>query len=230
MKKVVFLLFAALMLTNMYAKKPLTILLVGDETMAELTQPEDVTESSAFGWGQMLPKLMEEGVVVENFAADGATTKSVLEDGIWTNVISQAPRGAYLFIQFGHHEYDEDDYRHFSTLEYFENNLLYMLKDAKKKGLKVVLLTPTAKNFYKDDIFYPRHGAYAEGVRRVAAHAHLPLIDVDALTTDFLENKNAESAAMFFAGGDQIRLNEEGAKTVAGMVVRAAGEQKLKGF
>ncbi|MBO4666406.1 MAG: hypothetical protein J5612_05985 [Paludibacteraceae bacterium] len=230
MKKVVLVLFAAMMLTSMYAKKPLKIMLVGDETMAELTQPEDITDSAAIGWGQVLPKMLAEGTIVQNFAADGATTKSVLEEGIWTNVIGNATRGAYLFIQFGHHEYDEDDYRHFSTLEYFENNLLYMLKDAKKKGLKVVLLTPTAKNFFKEDVLYPRHGAYAEGVRRVATHAHLPLIDVDALTTAFLEGQGAEKAALFFAGGDQILLNEEGAKTVAGMVVRAASEQKLKGF
>ena len=230
MKKVVLVFFATLTLASVYAKKPLTILLLGDETMAELTQPEDITDSAAIGWGQMLPKQLPEGVVVENFAADGATTKSVLEEGIWTSVISHATRGAYLFIQFGHHEYDEDDYRHFSTLEYFENNLLYMLKDAKKKGLKVILLTPTAKNFFKENVLYPRHGAYAEGVRRVAAHAHLPLIDVDAMTTDFLKEKGAEGAALYFAGGDQIRLNEEGAKTVARLVVQAASEQKLKGF
>lgn len=230
MKKLVLVLFAAMMLSNMYAKKPLTVLLVGDETMAELTQPEDITDSAAIGWGQVLPQFLPEGIVVENLAADGATSKSFIDEGLWTSLISHATRGSYLFIQFGHHEYDEDDYRHFSTVEYFENSLLQMYKEAKKKGLKVVLLTPTAKNFFKEDVLYPRHGAYAEAVRRVAIHAHLPLIDMDALTTAFLEDKGAEGSALYFAGGDAVRLNEKGAKAVASMVVTAAREQKLKGF
>jgi lysophospholipase L1-like esterase len=90
------------------------------------------------------------------------------------------------------------------------------------------LLTPTAKNFFKDNVLYPRHGAYAEAVRRVAAHTHLTLIDVDEMTTKFLQNRGAEGAAGYFT--DEIHLNEEGAKTVAKMVADDAQEQKLKGF
>ena len=230
MKKITIILFAALMVANVYAKKPLTVLLIGDETMAELTQPEDVTDSAAVGWGQMLPQFLPADAIVENHAADGATTKSFMDEGLWQAVMSRAGRGNYLFIQFGHHEYDEDDYRHYATLEYFENHLVQMCKEAKKKGLNVVLLTPTAKNFFRDDTLIPRHGAYAEGVRRVATHLHLPMIDVEALTKAFIENKGEEGAALYFAGGDVIRLNEEGAKTVASMVVSAAREEKLKGF
>ncbi len=230
MKKLFVMLVAALILPNLYAKKPLTLFLVGDETMAELTQPEDITDSAAVGWGQMLPKFLPADAVVENHAVDGATTKSFMDEGQWQEVMARVKRGNTLMIQFGHHEYDEEDYRHYTTLEFFENNLLQMIKEAQKKHLRIVLLTPTAKNFFKDDVLYPRHGGYAEGVRRVAAHTHLPLIDIDALTTALIEIKGADGAAVYFAAGDTIRLNEEGAKTVAKMVVQAAKEQKIKGF
>ncbi len=228
MKKLFILLVLAMLLPNVYAKKPLTLFLVGDETMAELTQPEDVTDSAAVGWGQMLPKYLPDDAIVENHAVDGATTKSFISEGQWQEVTARIKRGNVVMIQFGHHEYDEEDYRHFSTIEYFENNLLQMIKEAQKKGAKVVLLTPTAKNFFKDTVLYPRHGGYAEAVRRVAAHAHLPLIDVDDYTTAFIENRGEEGAAEFFA--DTIRLNEEGAKQVAKMVAQSAAEQKIKGF
>ena len=230
MKKIVVLLFAVLTVANISAKKPLTVVLVGDETMASLTQPEDITESAPMGWGQKLQLFLPEDAIVENRAAEGATTKSVLDEGLWADVLSNAARGSYLFIQFGHHEYDEHDYRRFSTLEYFENNLVSMCKEAKKKGLKVVLLTPTAKNYFREDALIPRHGAYAEGVRRVAAHIHLPVIDIEARTMELLKGKGAEAATLYFAGGDVILLNEEGAKTVASMAVSEARELKLKGF
>jgi len=228
MKKLIILLVAGLILPNVYAKKPLTVFLIGDETMAELTQPEDVTDSAAVGWGQMLSKYLPDDAIIENHAVAGATTKSFIDEGQWKAVMERIKGGNTLMIQFGHHEYDEEDYRHFATIEYFENNLLQMIKEAQKKHARVVLLTPTAKNFFKDNVLYPRHGAYAEAVRRVAAHTHLPLIDVDEMTTKFLQNRGAEGAAGYFT--DEIHLNEEGAKTVAKMVADDAQEQKLKGF
>ena len=230
MKKIIILLVATMAATGLFAKKPLTVFLIGDETMAELTQSEDITPSSPVGWGQKLAQYLPSDAVIENHAVDGATTKSVLDEGQWSNLLSRANRGAVVLIQFGHHEYDEEDARHFSSLENFENNLLQMIKEAQKKGLKVVLLTPTAKKYFKDDVFYPRHGAYAEGVRRVAAHAHLPLLDLEQLTASIIEIKGANGSKEYFAGDDVVRLNEDGARTVANMVVQAAKEQHVKGF
>ncbi len=230
MKKLIILFVATMVVTGLFAKKPLSVFLIGDETMAELTQSEDITPSAPVGWGQKLPQYLPADAVVENHAVDGATTKSVLDEGQWSNLLSRAGRGAVVFIQFGHHEYDEEDSRHYSSLENFENNLLQMIKEAQKKGLKVALLTPTAKKFFKDDVLYPRHGAYAEGVRRVAAHAHLPLLDVEELTASLLEIKGAGNANDYFAAGDSVRLSEQGAMTVANMVVQAAKEQHVKGF
>ena len=230
MKKFVVFLFTSVLVVNGYAKKPATIFLVGDETSAVLTQAEDVTETSAVGWGQVIQEYLPEGTVFENLAVDGATTKSFMDEGQWSEVLGRAKRKNILLVNFGHHEYDEEDYRHYSSFESFENNLMQMVKEAQKSGLTVVLLTPTAKCFYKDGEFHPRHGAYAEGVRRVAMRHKLPLIDLDNLTMAWIQRLGEEEAKKYFAADDIVRLNEEGAKVVAKMVADEAKANKVKGF
>lgn len=213
------------------AKKPLTLFLVGDETLAEQSAPEDDNNgATAVGWGQVLPQFLPEGSIVENHAIDGASSKSFIDDGQWSSLLGRVKRGNVLLIQFGHHEYDEYDYRHYSTLEFFENTLIQMIQEAQKKGLRVILATPTAKCYFRDSVLYERHGAYPEGVRRVAKRMQVPLIDLEVLTRAWMEAKDEEQCRKFFAREDDIRLNREGALTVAKMFVQAAKEQKVKGF
>lgn len=213
------------------AKKPLTLFLVGDETMAEQTAIEDDNDGeAAVGWGQVLPNFLPPETIIENHAVDGATSKSFIDDGQWSALLARTKRGNTLLIQFGHHEYDEEDFRHYSTLEFFENTLIQMVQEAQKKGLRVILATPTAKCYFRDSVLHERHGAYPEGVRRVAQRYKVPMVDLEALTQAFIKAKPEEEARKYFAKDDAIRLNREGALTVARMFVQAAKEQKVKGF
>lgn len=230
MKRLFIIICAAVVAFSASAKKPTTLFLVGDETMAEQTSPEDRTDSSAVGWGQELAELLPEGTIIENHAVEGATTRSISGDGQWSNILYRAGKGTVMLLQFGHHEYDESDGRVYSTLEDFENHLMSMVEDAQKKRLKVVLLTPTAKCYFKEGQLHPRHGAYAEGVRRVAERYKLPLIDLDAMTYQWIMELGPEKAPTYFAADDVVRLNEAGAKKVADMVVTAAKAQRIKGF
>lgn len=227
MKRTILLMgLVAFLLLNVEAKKPVFVHLVGDEVAAEETSLEDVTPSSPVGWGQVLGEYLP-GVEVINRAIPVVTTRLLLTGGDWVDIVSNANRGSIMLIELGHHEYEETDPRIYSTLEEFENNLLQMVADAKKNHVKVVLLTPTTKRFYYNDAFYPRHGAYAEGVRRVAAQQHLPLIDLEAETRAMVEEAGELGSAVFFAGDSQIELSEDGARAVAQMVANGLKEHKL---
>ena len=229
MKKLLVLVVAALAVLNMNAKKPMSFFLIGDETMAELTQTEDITPESPIGWGQELLLQLEGGSTVENFAVANGSSKLYLEEGKWTDVLARVNRGNMILIQLGHHEYDADEMGN-TSIEMFENNLLEMAKGAKKKGAKVVLLTPTAKNFFRDSLLIPRHGGYSEAVRRVAKHAHLPLIDVEQMTTDLFTEKGEAETQAYFVEGEETRFNEAGAKELAEMIAKQGKAQKIKGF
>src|SRR5438874_13836685 len=67
------------------------IVLVGDSTVAE--------ES---GWGPGLRHLARDGVEVVNLAANGRSSKSFIDEGLWA--IALDARGQYYLIQFGHND------------------------------------------------------------------------------------------------------------------------------
>ena len=230
MKRVILLMsMVAFMLLNVEAKKPTYLYLVGDEVVAEQTAAEDMTESSAVGWGQVLNEYLP-GVEIINRGISGVTSKALLSGGDWADIIANAGRGSYMMIQLGHHEYDETNGQIYSSLEQFENNLLLFVEEAKKAKVKVILLTPTTKRFFYDSSYYPRHGAYAEGVRRVAEQQGLPLIDIEADTRALVEAAGELGSAVYFAGDSEILLSETGARAVAEIIAAAVHELKLKGL
>src|SRR5512133_2564394 len=69
----------------------ISIVLVGDSTVAEDS-----------GWGPGLRRLARDGAEVVNFAANGRSSKSFIEEGLWTKAL--AARGQYYVIQFGHND------------------------------------------------------------------------------------------------------------------------------
>ena len=219
----------AVMVAAVSAKKPVYVHIVGDETAAEMTAPEDVNDSSAIGWGQVLRDYVSD-IEVINRAFPGATTRGLLTQGDWNDILNNAARNSILLIQLGHHEYDEANGQTYSTLTEFENNLLTMIEAAQKKKVRVVLLTPTTKRFFYDNAFYPRHGAYAEGVRRVAQQQHLPLIDIEAMTRERVADAGEDASAAYFAAGKDVELSEEGARMVARYIAEQAKELKIKGL
>ena len=227
MKRVILLMsLVAFVLLDVAAKGPVFIHLVGDEVVAEEVSLEDVTATSPVGWGQVLGEYLE-GVEIINRAFAGASTRSLLNGGDWADILSNANRGSVMLIALGIHDYEETDSLTYSSLEVFEYNLLQMAEEAMKNRVKVVLLTPTTKRFYYDSEFYPRHGAYAEGVRRVAAQKKLPLIDLEAETRAMVEEAGELGSAVYFAGDSQVELSEDGARAVAQMVANGLKELKV---
>ena len=64
-------------------KRPVTIFLAGDSTMATKL-PEKRPET---GWGEMLGQHFKKGtVVIDNRAANGRSTKTFLSEGKWKSI------------------------------------------------------------------------------------------------------------------------------------------------
>lgn len=219
----------AVMVAAVSAKKPVFVHIIGDETAAEMTAIEDKNDSSAIGWGQVLRDYVQ-NIEIINRAVPATTSRALMTQGDWNDIINNASRGSILLIQLGHHEYDEANGQTYSTLTDFDNNLLMMVETAQKKKLRIVFLTPTTKRFFYDNEYYPRHGAYAEGVRRVAQQQHLPLIDVEAMSRERVADAGEEASAAYFAAGKDVELSEEGARMVARYIAEQAKELKIKGL
>src|SRR4029077_10698941 len=70
---------------------PVRIVLVGDSTVAE--------ES---GWGPGFRRLAKDGVEVLDMAANGRSSKSFIDEGLWSKGLGA--RGRCYLIQFGHND------------------------------------------------------------------------------------------------------------------------------
>ncbi|MBP5499246.1 MAG: pectin esterase [Bacteroidales bacterium] len=90
-----------LSLTSADTKRPITIFMIGDSTMAN--KPLDGNNQER-GWGQMLSGFFTDDIRVDNHALNGRSTLSFILEGEWQKVYDAIQPGDYVFIQFGHND------------------------------------------------------------------------------------------------------------------------------
>ena len=90
-----------LSLTSADSKRPITIFMIGDSTMAN--KPLDGNNQER-GWGQMLSGFFTDDIRVDNHALNGRSTLSFILEGEWQKVYDAIKPGDYVFIQFGHND------------------------------------------------------------------------------------------------------------------------------
>ncbi|PZU07564.1 rhamnogalacturonan acetylesterase [Sphingomonas sp.] len=176
-----------------------TLYLAGDSTVT------DQDAEPAASWGQMLPAMLDDQVVVANHAKSGETLKSFLTGLRLDKILSTIRPGDWLFIQFGH-----NDQKSQWPQTYVDKDLTYpaylraYIAEARRRGANPVLVTsPERRNWDAGGHIAGTLTDYANAVRAVAAEQKVPLIDL-----------NADSKAIYEALGEQkapIAFNDNGA-------------------
>ena len=82
-------------------QKPVTVFMIGESTMANKDTTGGKQER---GWGMMLQQFFKEGVIVDNHAMNGRSSKSFIDEGRWNVVLDKIKPGDYVIIQFGHND------------------------------------------------------------------------------------------------------------------------------
>ncbi len=219
-------------------KRPVTLFMVGDSTMADKT---DLDASPERGWGQLFPTYLTGNIVVENHAKNGRSTKSFIDEGRWDEVVSRIKRGDIVIIQFGHNDEKLEDAKRYTTIELYEANLMKMVQEAQKKHANVILCTPVSRRYFKDGKFYPRHGAYPEAVRRVARRMNVPCLDLEQSTADWLVTLGDEASKPYYMNvlpgectmypegkEDNTHLREAGALVIGQMAMEQIQALNIK--
>ena len=123
----------------------------------------------------------------------------------------------------------------------FRLNFVAFVNEVKDAGGYPVLCTPVARRrFDESGNLVPTHGEFPDIIRSVAKQTNVPLIDMEEMTSDWLQNAGEEGSKAFFhklpAGvsrlypkglDDNTHFNEEGARAVAQMFVREVKKQEL---
>ena len=219
--------------------KHVRIFLIGDSTMAN--QPTD--DNPQRGWGQLFPKYFDHNVEIKNFAVNGRSTKSFINEGRWDSVLKQLQPGDWVLIQFGHNDSKvSDTSRYAAPQTTYKNNLIRFINDARKLGANPVLITPVMRRkFDSSGKFVDQHGEYPGVVRTVAKDMHVPLIDLHKSSQALIEQQGVEGSKKMFLfipknhflkykgkEEDDTHFTEYGASLVASLVCAGIKSENLE--
>jgi pectinesterase len=194
---------------------PIRVVLVGDST---------VTDDS--GWGSGFRRLVSGAVEVVNMAANGRSSKSFIDEGLWTEALSK--RGQYYLIQFGHNdEPGKGPERETDPKTTYRSHMARYVDEVRAIGAKPVLITSLVRRIYNEDgTIRTTQTPYVEAVRALAIEKHVPLVDLHAITAADAEHAGDEAWAFLSPRDDKgqvdrTHLNPKGSEVVARLLVDA---------
>lgn len=237
-----------------FSSKPVRILMAGDSTMADKVLTKTVMDSLTGtttevpflerGWGQLLPEFINQKAIVKNYAKNGRSTRTFIEEGLWTDLLANTRKGDVVIIQFAHNDGAVTKTERYTNPAQFRLNFIAFVAEVKAKGATPILCTPVARRkFNEKGELVPTHGEYPEIIRAVAREQRVALVDMEKLTSGWLQKEGVEASKNFFhkfAPGesllypsgldDNTHFNEAGARIVAGLFVKETQKLRIKSF
>ena len=203
---------------------PRQVFIAGDSTASHYG-PERAPRE---GWGQQLQGFLDDDAyVVRNHAQSGRSSRSFIAEGWFDGMAKDMRSGDVLLIQFGHNdEKIEDPSRYNEPQRAFPEWLMRYVELARAKGAKPTLVTPVARRKFDHGQLLDTHGLYAQAVRDLASRENVGLIDLTALSMDWLRAAGDEASKAYFmhvpeqGQQDDTHFQGRGAVMVACLVVR----------
>lgn len=174
------------------------------------------------------------GIVIENRSIGGRSSKSFYEEGKLDQVLEIIQPGDYMFVQFAHNDATPARPNRYVRSDDFPFYLQRYVDACKRRGAVCVLVTPVAmRNCGAGDSFHISFRAYREKMLQMARSQRLPLLDLGARSTAYLNRIGSkESKKLYlwlekgeypvgaYADGvsDNGHLRGYGAELYAGMV------------
>ena len=238
MKTIKMVILITLFLTCNFNNK-ITVFLIGDSTMSDKPNPEINPER---GWGQMLPLFFKENVIIKNFAVNGRSTKSFIDEGRWDSVASEIQKGDYVFIQFGHNDQKiKDSLRFTNPLTAYRYNLMKFVNETRKKGGIPVLFSPIVRRKFNEfGVLIDTHGLYPLVMRQVATELSVPFIDLQFKSENLVLSTGQEKSKeiyLWIESGqnpmypegkqDNTHFSVKGATEIAKLAIEGLKENRL---
>lgn len=227
------------------------IYLAGDSTV----QSYKAAEMPHFtGWGQVLIEVLGDGeqksviypevdfpqvavhendkIVIHNYAMAGRSSKTFLEEGRFTPMISKMQAGDYFFLQFGHNDANKEKAERYLTPENYQKKLMEMIAPAREKGVKCALVSPIAMREFDEEgnckISFPE---YRQAMKELAERENLYYLDLGKATAELCSKLGAEECKKLFmwvdGREDNAHLQRRGALEFAKLLVQLLDRQKV---
>lgn len=211
----------------------------GDSTVAQNT----IDSYPQTGIGQTLSLYLNEDVIVYNFAKNGRSSKSFINEGILEKIKEELKEGDFLFIQFGHNDQKPDEERRTEAFSTYQEYLTVYIETARKYGAYPVLITSLYRRHFvsENNIKNNVHFDYPDAMIKLGEKLKVPVIDLCQKSKELLEKAGDENSKKWFmhlkkgefkshidGSEDNTHLRYEGAVIMAGLV--AEGLKELGGI
>jgi lysophospholipase L1-like esterase len=110
------------------------------------------------GIAQGLRLYLKSDVIIINHAENARSTKNFISEGRLDKLAKEISRGDFLFIEFGHNDWNEDPNRHTKPFGNYKTNLAKMVKTALERDAYPVLITPLYCRF---------RGSHCRGIKKI---------------------------------------------------------------
>lgn len=211
-----------------------TLYLLGNSTVV------DQHNEPWASWGQMIPRMLNDGIAVANYAESGLAVATLIGQNRWAKVLSLLKEGDYVVLEFGHNDQKTDDRPGNGAYYAFSHQVKMILDQCRQRGATFMLCTPTMRRSFKDGRVQPTHKDYPEAIRGIAQREGLLCIDLQAMTGRFYEAMGEEASKRAFvhypagtwpgqekALADNTHFNPYGAYEIARMVASGFAHSAL---
>lgn len=195
----------------------ITIHTIGDSTMEQKSEDPAANPNGQRGWAQMLTQFLTNGILLNDRAKSGTSSKTFYEDKdasgnyrFWFTVKPQIKSGDYVIIQFGHNDEKDGGWQsaHNGTAytgigtnpwEQYTRYLCAYVSEVRALGAVPVLFTPIVRNGFSGSTMTAaachnigtdsvgRAIDYSAAMRKVADSLKVALVDHTLLTKAYCE-------------------------------------------
>ena len=201
-------------------RKPVSIFLIGDSTVADYTLDSGYMQKRfpLNGWGQVFQPFFRkdslvkvknligsDSVIIVDKARGGRSTRTFFEEGRWAAVYNALKKNDIVMMQFGHNDAAVDKPERYVNIAGYKEYLRLYVNQTREKGAIPILMTPVNRNYpWKDGKLSNVHGEYPNAVKEVAKELNVKLIDLTQLSIDaFTEKGQTEVTSKYFMNLDK---------------------------
>jgi len=169
----------------------------GDSTVKQ----NDYTCYPQTGMGQAFNLFIRRNIRIENYAQNGRSTRSFIDEGRLIAIERKMNEGDFLFIQFGHNDEKLDEARHTEAFKDYQENLTKFIDVAKKHGAHPVLITPLYRRLFNQDgktLVENTHLEYPQAMIQLGEKLSVPVIDLCAKSKELIEEAGIEASKEWF--------------------------------
>lgn len=219
-------------------ERRIKIFIAGDSTAATKV-PDRKPET---GWGERIPEFFTGQAEFLNFAVNGRSSKSFIDEGILQKIAESIQAGDYLFVEFGHNDEKPNEELYTEPFTTYKTYLTKYIEVARNAGAHPLLLTSIhRRNFDEKGMIKDSHGDFLIAVRELAAELNVPIIDMSEKSKRLFEQAGIEKTKEIFLWvkpgespnypdgvEDNTHFSVYGAKEIARLVVEGIQELQLQ--